>query len=124
MPSFEPLEILYTIGLFWFVLDLELRMIHTHFDVEPKTFWLGKIRAVFIQMLDGMRGVQTYVQNFEKGFIIHREYMVRSENSQVLYSVNLDKESKFPGRRKPEFTHSEFNEFRKNLTQRFLRETE
>ena len=122
MPSFEPLEILYTKGAFCSVLDLGLRMMQLHFAEEPKTMWVGKIRTVFETMVTSLDTMRACIQNFEKGYIIHREHVALSSGKQILYSVTLDKKYEFPGRTKPRLNEAEQKEFREKFEIRLVKD--
>lgn len=122
MPSFEPLEILYTRGLFCSVLDLELRMIQQHFDEEPETIWVEELRGILRKMLTVLSRMQACIQSVEKGYIIHREHIALSTNKQILYSITLEKKLEFPGRKKFMLNHSEAKEFRDKIEQRLVKD--
>lgn len=122
MPSFEPLEILYTKALFCSVLNFELEMIQKYFEKEPKTMWLEEIRIIMGKMLKGLDKMQACIQNFTKGYIIHREHVILSNSKQVLYSINLDKRLEFPGRKKPKLSHQEIKEFRDKVERRLVKD--
>jgi hypothetical protein len=122
MPSFEPLEILYTRGLFCSILDLELRMIQQHFDEEPETIWLEQLRSVFKNMLTVLSRMQTCIRSAEKGYIIHREHIALSTGKQILYSITLEKKLELPGRKNLTLKHSEVKEFQDKLENRLVKD--
>jgi hypothetical protein len=115
MPSFEPLEILYTKGAFCSVLDLGLRMIQVHLAEEPETTYVGNLRAIIESMLNRLDKMKACIQTFEKGYIIHREHIALSSGKQILYSVTLNKKYEFPGRKKPRLNEAERKEFRRKF---------
>src|SRR5215216_94244 len=116
----EPLEVLYAAGLFWSALDLVICMIQKHLEKEPKTTWLDRLQQVIARMAIQLEPVRLYVENFDKGYLIHREHMILSNNKQVLYSMNLNKRLGFPGHKKPKFTRNEADEFKKKVQSRFI----
>jgi hypothetical protein len=122
MPSFEPIEILYTKSLFSSVLNLELSLLRLHFEEEPETFWIKKIRSIIDSMLAKLSGVKTCIENFEKGYIIHREHVRLADNKQILYSITLDKMFEFPSRKKPKFTEEAARQFRKMVERRLVKD--
>lgn len=122
MPCFEPLEILYTRGLFCSVLDLELRMIRQHFDEEPETIWVGQLRDVFRNMLTVLSKMQACIRSIEKGYIIHREHIALSTGKQVLYSITLEKKLELPGQKKLKLNHHEAKEFQDKLKSRLVKD--
>ena len=124
MPSFEPLEILYTRGLLCSVLDLELRMIQQYFDEEPETIWVDQLRSIFRNMLTVLGRMQTCIQSAEKGYIIHREHIALSTGKQILYSITLEKKLELPGRKKLKLNHREAKEFQDKLENRLVKDIE
>jgi hypothetical protein len=122
MPSFEPLEILYTRGLFCAVLDLELRMIQQHFDEEHETIWLEQLRGVIRNMLTALNRFRVCITSAEKGYIIHREHIALSTGKQLLYSITLGKKLELPGRKSLTLKHSEVEEFQDKLQSRFAKD--
>jgi hypothetical protein len=122
MPSFEPLEILYTKALFCSVVNLELEMIQEYFQKEPKTTWLAQIQIIIEKMLKELGNVQACIRNFKKGYLIYREYIVLSNGEQVLYSINLDKRLEFPSRKnkKLKLSYQEVKEFRDHVRRRLV----
>lgn len=122
MPPFEPLEILYTRGLFCSVLDLELRMIQQHFHEEPETIWVEQIRSVFRNMLTVLSRMQTCIRSVEKGYIIHREHIALSTGKQILYSINLEKRLELPGQKKLKLSPHEVKEFKDKLQKRLIKD--
>lgn len=119
----EPLEVFYTAGLFWSALDLLICMIQKHLEKEPKTTWLDRLQQVIARMAIQLKPMRVYVENFDKGYLIHRENIVVSNNKQVLYSISLNKRLEFPGHKKPKFTHSEADEFKKKVQSRLTEYT-
>jgi hypothetical protein len=119
----EPLEVLYTAALFWSVLDLTICMIQKHLEKEPKTAWLDRLRLVIARMSDQLEPVRTHVDNSNRGYLIHREHVILSGNKQVLYSMRLNKRLEFPGHKKPKFTDSEADEFKRKVQSRFIEYT-
>lgn len=122
MPSFEPLEILYTRGLFCSVLDLELRMIQQYFDEEPETIWVEQIRNVLKNMLVVLSRMRTCIQSVEKGYIIHREHIALSTGKQILYSITLEKKLELPGRKNLRPKQSEVKEFQDKIENRLIKD--
>jgi len=116
----EPLEVLYTAALFWSALDLVVCMIQKHLEKEPKTVWLDRLQQVIARMSIQLEPVRTYVENFDKGYLIHREHVILSSNKQVLYSVCLNKRLEFPGQKKLKFSHSEADELKEKVQRRFV----
>jgi hypothetical protein len=121
MIGLEPLEVLYTAGLLWSALDLAICMIQKHLEKEPKTIWLDRLQLVIERMSINLEPMRTYVENFDKGYLIHREHVILSNNRQILYSIRLNKRLEFPGHKKSKFTESEANEFNKRVQSRFIK---
>jgi hypothetical protein len=122
--TFEPFEILYTAALFWSTIDSAVRLIQKHFEKEPETNWIPKLRQVFSEIESQLHAVRTIIENFDKGYLIHREYLVLSDPRPILYSLDLNNRLEFPSRKKRKFSEDQAEEFRNKLHLRLLQRHE
>ncbi|MCI0614670.1 hypothetical protein L0244_16905, partial [bacterium] len=123
MPCFEPSEILYTKGLFFSLLDLELRLIVNFLHDGVQTDWTPKLIEILDNMLVQVAKYKASIARFEKGYIVHREHVKVNDKVQMLYSVRLSGEIEYPIRKKPKLTEKEANSLRNQIQTRLLEDT-
>lgn len=123
MPSFEPSEILYTKGLFFSLLDLELRLIVHFLQDGVQTEWTPKLTEILHRMLNQVAKYTETIERFEKGYIVHREHAKITDTLQILYSVRLDGRIKYPISKKPKLTEEQAKHLRDHIQNRLIQDT-
>ena len=123
MPSFEPTEILYTKGLFFSVMDLQLCMMKQYLENGVKSEWVTPVLSIITEMIKRITKYQPTIQRFEKGYLVHREHAVISPGVQLLYSVNLDGRREYPSRKKLKLNEQQENRLDDVIKQRLLCDT-
>lgn len=120
MPSFEPVEILYTKGLFFSLLELQIPLIHNFILDETKTTFSEELIKILDNMIVKIRKYPKTIENFNKGYLIHREHIKLDNRSNLLYSVRLDGTIEYPIKKKPKITDSQLKFINDQIKNRLI----
>lgn len=123
MPSFEPSEILYTKGLFFSLLDLELRLILSFIEDGAQSEWTPQLTVILGKMINQTAIYRPTIDKFEKGYLVHREHANIADSLQILYSIRLDGTVEYPVRKKPKLNEQQVKALRIQVQKRLLQDT-
>jgi hypothetical protein len=89
-PGFDPLDILYTKGLFFCLLDMLLRLVRMSMEEGRKNLWCAPIMEAVCSTQELVGRYGATVERFVGGYLLHGEEARISPGINVIYSVSLD----------------------------------
>jgi len=118
-PLFSSFEILYTKGIFFTSADIVFDMMKKYLEDELETMFLSEIKKKLDNTLIKINEYRKTIDNFENGYIIHREFAPIGKNSQIMYSLKTDGTIECPGKKK-KITRAENKKFTDFIKKRLV----
>lgn len=103
------------------VLDLNLRLLRGAFTDWEHHEWRSQIDHRLSEMLSLLSQYDRVVEDFGKGYLIRREHAMLRDGAQVVYSMKIDGQWEFPGRKK-QLTSAQLSDLRDLLSQRLVQD--
>lgn len=122
MPSFEPIEILYTKGLFFSILDLQIHLIRDFIIDGVETKFSIELVNILDDMINHIKKYTKTIEKFEKGYLVHREYIKIDDKKNLLYSVKLDGVIEYPVKKKPIVTRNQVKLLKDQIENRLIKD--
>lgn len=123
MPSFEPIEILYTKGLFFSILNLEISLIRDFIKDGNQSDLSEKLINMLETMINKISKYSRTIEKFEKGYLVHKENIKIDDKRNLLYSVRLDGTIEYPIKKKPEVTKDQVELLNDQIQNRLVKDT-
>ncbi|MEO8399249.1 MAG: hypothetical protein ABI550_05455 [Ignavibacteriaceae bacterium] len=122
MPSFEPTEILYTKGLFFSILNLEISLIHDFIKDGTQTDLSEKLINILETIINQIAKYAKTIEKFEKGYLVHKENIKINDKKNLLYSVRLDGSIEYPIKKKPKVTKDQAKLLKDQIEKRLVKD--
>jgi hypothetical protein len=100
-PGFDPVDILNMKGLFFSLLDFELRLLSAYLKEGNRTVWTPTVLSAISSILERVNKYRPTINRYEAGYLVLREPASLSQGVEVIYSVRTDGKTEYhrPGTR-------------------------